>query len=275
MKKQSTFALAPFFLALFLFPILLSSQASKGSYFVLQYLKVQPTQESEFYNLETSVWMKMHEARIKADLLDGYYMFRVISPMGTKTEYNYVVALEYDNSSKLAGHFESFGVDYTEILDDQEIKMALRTPEVRDLVYEEVWENLDLEMKDDASKPFRFQVFNAMKLKTGVSAEAYQKIEQQYWKPVHKSRISKDKLHGWGIYHMIIPGGTEREYQWATVDYYDRFIDIMENSDALFNQLHGAKNANKYLGETLASRDLLRMEVRELLESLIDVEEGL
>ena len=67
---------------------------------------------------------------------------------------------------------------------------------------------------------------------------------------------------------MIIPGGTERKYTWATVDYYDRFIDIMQDelNDKLFKQIHHKKNPEKMLEETLSSRDLLRTEIRELID---------
>ena len=261
-------------LLLFLIPgQKLVSQNSAGGYYVIQYHKVHPTMESEYYELETSVWKKIHNARISEDLCDGWYLFRVISPNGTKTEYNYVLVLEYDNEAKLAGHFESFGVDSTQLLSPEEISTALRTPTIRDQVYEEVWLNLDTEMKNGDGM-YKFQVFNAMKLKPGISAQEYQRIENNYWRPMHRLRINTGKMHGWGIYNMIIPGGTERAYQWATVDFYDNFIDYMTGTDNEFAKIHGSRNAQKYLEETLSKRDLLRTEVRELLDFISDNKAG-
>ena len=69
---------------------------------------------------------------------------------------------------------------------------------------------------------------------------------------------------------MIIPGGTEREYHWATVDFYDNFIDIMADNGMIFEKLHGKKKAEKYTEETVTSRDLLKIEVRELLDYIND-----
>lgn len=264
-----------FSLIFIFYSTLISAQNNSESYFIVQYFKVEPAKDSEFFDLETTVWMKMHKARIKSNLLDGYFLFRVISPKGSKTEYNYVVVLEYDTAEKLAGHFEAYGVNYTEILDDQEIALALRSPEIKDQVYEEVWKTVDIIMNPATDHPFRFQVFNAMKLKDDVQGDEYQNIEVNYWKPWHQHRIKNNQLHGWGLYNMIIPGGTEREYQWATVDYFDKFIDIMSNDDNAFAKIHGAKNADKYLEETLSKRDLLRTEVRELLESITDDELGI
>jgi hypothetical protein len=259
-----------FIIVSFLFSILLSSQslsAQKGTYYVVQYIKVPPTIENEYLKLETEVWKKMHQARIAKGVLDGWHLYRVISPNGSSTEYNYITILIYNSTLKLAQHFEEYGVDYTKVLNSEEIALALKTPELRNVVYEEVWQNTDLLKPDNTDHNFRFQKFNAMK--THDNDDEYVSIEQKYWKPVHQERIKMGSMHNWGLYHMIIPGGTTRDYTWATVDYYDRFIDIMQDelNDRLFRQIHNSKNADLYLQETLVSRDLYKTEIRELLDS--------
>lgn len=250
-----------FFLLSF-FSTLLQSQ----SYYVIQYIKVHPTLENDYLNLEKNVWKKIQGARISSGVLDGWYLYRVIAPNGSGTKYNFISVQVYNSSEKLAGHFENYGIDYTKVLDVDEINFALKTPELRDQVYEEVWIGKDLIIKPNAEKLHRFAVFNAMKLKDGITNNAYEQAELKYWKPMHQQRIKMNRMQAWGIFDMIIPGGTEREFHWATVDYYDSFNDIMINNDALFQQIHGAKNAAKYVEETLKTRDLLRAEVRELLD---------
>lgn len=236
-------------------------------YYIFQYLKVHPSMENEYLQLETEVWKKMHTARINAGVLDAWYLYRVISPAGTKTEYNYVTILEYDSAKKLSGHFESYGVDYRNLLSAEEIAFALKTPQIRDLVYEEVWRSVDLEMKKDTPDLYRFQVFNAMSLKPGKTDEEYQELETRYWKPMHELRMKKNKQHGWGLYSMRIPGGTERAYHWATIDYFDHFIDIMQDEGNVnMIKIYGKKEADKINERTLGTRDLLRSEIRELLD---------
>jgi hypothetical protein len=250
-----------------LFIATVGSGQSNSSFFIIQYHKVQPSMENEYLQLKTQVWKKMHTARIEAGVLDGWYLYRVISPAGTRTEYNFVLMLEYSNAEKLSGHFESYGVDYTSLLDPEEIAFALKTPEIRELVYEEVWSTQDLIMQENASDMYRFQVFNAMSLKPGVTEDEYTEIETSYWKPMHEGRIKSNRQHGWGLYSMRIPGGTERAYHWATIDYFDRFIDIMEDEgDNNMIRIYGQKEADKITEKTLASRDLLRSEIRELLD---------
>lgn len=244
----------------------LKSQSNGNTYFAVQYLKVQPNQESEYLRLELEVWKKMQQARIKADVVDAWYFFRVVAPIGSATEYNYVTINQYDNAEKLAGHFENFGVDYNTILTPEEISLALRTEEIRELVYEEVWTTVDQVTKENPEKMYRFQVFNSMKLLDDTDGDDYQRIETTYWKPMHEARIKDGKMFGWGLYTMIIPGGTERNYHWATVDYYDKFMDYLSDNAAIFENIHGKVKADKFTEETIAKRDLLKAEVRELVD---------
>ena len=258
--------LSVFFLFVFLLFCQKGETQSQETYYVFQYYNVHPSKESEFLRLEFDVWKKMQLARLDSGLLDGWYFYRVISPTGTRSEHNFVVVLEYGGAEDLARHFEEFGVDYTQVLTAEEIRLALNTPYIRDLVYEEVWLSID-EMKNYTSDHFyRFQVFNTMRIKPGVTTQDYINLEQKYWKPIHNIRIKNNRMSGWGLYNLIIPGGTERDYQFATVDYFDRFIYIMDDNNPIMGQLHGARNIDRITKETLESRDLLKIEVRELLD---------
>lgn len=244
--------------------------SQNNKYFVYQYVKVPAAMENEYLKLEMEVWKKIHKARIDKGLLDGWFLYRVISPNGSKTEYNFVLTLQYNDAEKLAGHFESFGVDYTDILNNQEVAFALKTPELRDQVYEEVWQTEDELIQRNDDHMYRFQVFNAMRPRDGHTDAEYLAMEQKLWKPLHQMRVSLDRMHGWGLYTMIIPGGTERAYHWATVDYYDRFIDIMADNNPLLAKIHGANKLNEINEKTVELRDQLRTEVRELLDFTTD-----
>ncbi len=241
-----------------------SAQDVSLNYFAIKYIKVDPSNESEFLRSQLETWKKIHQKRINEDVLDGWYFFRVVSPAGTNTNYNYITIEEYDSAEKLGDHFEGFGVDYTNILSRDEITLALRTPEISDMTYEEVWRTVDQVFKGD--RMYRYQVFNAMRMRPGIAEDEYQRIEREYWIPVHKKRMEMGHMNGWGIYTMIIPGGTEREYHWATVDFYDNFTDYLEPTLRFMSAIYGTKTAEKYLEETESKRDLLKAEIRELVD---------
>ena len=219
--------------------VVINAQSPPINYFATKYMKVEPKNETEFIRAQLEVWKKIHQKRIEQGLLNGWYFMRIVAPAGTATEYNYITIEAYDSAEKLAGHFEGFGVDYTGILGPEEISLALRTPEISNMTYEEVWRTVDQVL--DLSSPFRYQVFNSMKMRQGTDEDEYQRIEREYWKPMHQKRIDMGLMKGWGIYTMIIPGGTERDYAWATVDFYDDFIDYLSPTTGILESIHGKK----------------------------------
>ena len=254
------------FLMIFLTFSVGHSQADLGNYFAVQYYKVHPSLENEFVSLQTDVWKKIHRARIQNGLLNGWWFTRVVAPSGTNTEYDYVIVLEYDSAEKLTSHFEGFGVNYSTILDVEEIALALQSPEIGEMVYEEVWRTTDQAfVQSDNNNVYRYQVFNSMKMKPGIDEQEYQRIEHEYWKPVHQERIKRNQMYGWGLYTMIIPGGTERNYHWATMDFYHSFIDYLRPTGDIMIGIHGNEKAAQISAETDSKRDLLKAEIRELL----------
>ena len=272
MKKYCNYSFR-FFLMVFilnLYTLIKSEAQSTDKYYVFQYHQVHPSNESEYIQLEFDVWKKMHHARINQGVLEGWYFYRVIAPAGMRNEYNFVVVLVYKDTDQLGRHFEEYGVDYTQILTAEEIRKALNTPNVRDLVYEEVWRSVDEIMDFSRGSMFRYQVFNTMRIRSGYTNNEYTGLETRYWKPVHQARISGGKMRGWGLYNMIIPGGTERDYQFATVDYYDRFIQFLDDSSPIISKFHGSRNLDKITIETIDTRDLMKTEVRELLDFLVN-----
>ena len=254
------------FTLIIIFVGLSASSQTNANYFAIKYIKVDPSVESEYLRLELEVWKKIHQARVKEGVLDGWYLFRIVSPAGTSAKYNYLTIEAYNGSEKLAGHFDGYGVDYTGILSPDDIALALRTPEIKDMIYEEVWRTVDEVLNLNSGDMYRYQIFNSMKLRPGTEESDYQRMEQTYWKPMHQERMKRGTMKGWGLYTMIIPGGTERDYHWATVDFYDDFINYLEPTTPILESVHGETSAQKYIKETTEKRDLLKAEIRELVD---------
>lgn len=237
-------------------------------YYAVQYMKVHPTKDHDYIVLETEIWKKLHEARKAAGVLDGWYMFRVLSPSGTDAEYNYITVNVYNTKEKLAGHYESYGVDYTKFLTNEEVATALKTEEIRDMVKEEVWQSEDSVLKANPDNIYKYQRFNAMRLRPGVTGEQYANLEKKNWKPVHTARVKAGKMHGWSLVSMILPGGTDVSYAWGTIDFYDNFVDLFESTDPYLEQVHNAKELKDITNKTLATRDLIKSEVRMLIDHI-------
>ncbi len=272
MTKQNLKTLTILFLfSSFSFAILYPNQAytqdaTTTMYYTVRYMKVPLENDNEYIRLETEVWKILHQARKDAGLLDGWFLFRVLSPSGTHTEYNYVTVLAYSSVEKLAGHFESYGVDYTKLLNSEQISIALKTDNIRDLVKEEVWQLEDRIYAENMENMYRYQVVNSMRLKPGVSGNEYAEVERTYWKPIHKARMDGGKMHGWGMYSLVMPQGTSASYTWGTADFYSNFEDIFYDYHPLFSKIHKGKDVDKIYEKTENTRDLLTSEVRFLID---------
>ncbi len=259
------FAICYFSITLFL-PNNVVAQDASTMYYTVQYMKVPIENDNEYVRLETEVWKLLHQARKDAGLLDGWYLFRVLSPAGTNTEYNYVTVNAYSSLEKLAGHYESFGVDYTKLLNGDQITMALKTDKIRDLVKEEVWQLKDQKFADNVENMYRYQVVNSMKLRPGVTENQYIEVEKMYWKPIHEARIQAGKMYGWEMHSLLMPGGTAAAYTWGTIDYYSNFTDLFYDFTDIFSRIHKGKDIDKIYGKTGSTRDLLTSEVRVLID---------
>ncbi len=240
--------------------------APSPTYYAVQYMKVHPTMDNDYVRLETEVWKKLHQARKEAGVLDGWYMFRVLSPAGTDADYNYVTVNVYNTREKLAGHYESYGVDYSKFLESEEIALALKTDEIRDLVNEEVWQSEDAILEPNPDNMYKYQRFNAMRLRPGVTGEEYANLEKKSWKPVHAARVKAGKLYGWSMVSLVLPGGTDVSYAWGTIDFFDNFVDMFDNTDPYMAKVHPGKELDKVMEKTLATRDLIKSEVRMLID---------
>jgi hypothetical protein len=84
---------------------------------------------------------------------------------------------------------------------------------------------------------------------------------QELWKPIHEERVKKELILGWGIAGLRYPGGANREYDYVTVTYYDKFAGL----EAPYKGIEEAKlNA---AGERVAStRKLVRGEIWTLVD---------
>ncbi|MEM7374453.1 MAG: hypothetical protein AAF587_38020 [Bacteroidota bacterium] len=61
-----------------------------------------------------------------------------------------------------------------------------------------------------------FFMVDYMKVTEGMNTE-YLAGEQGVWKSIHETHVKKGVHHGWSLYQIVVPGGSEREYDYVTV----------------------------------------------------------
>ncbi|MES2796196.1 MAG: hypothetical protein V4683_09530 [Bacteroidota bacterium] len=88
----------------------------------------------------------------------------------------------------------------------------------------------------------------------------YIKMESEIWKPMHQKLVNDGKLLFWGLYAIPFPGGTNAEYQYATVRL---FKDLAQSGgewdfEKVFKAVHPKMDINVATKRTLDSRDLVK-----------------
>lgn len=245
-----------------------AQEESQPIFYMVSYMKVQNGNHDDYIALEKA-WKKIHEARIKAGNLDGWFMHSVVAPMGTGSEYNYVTVNQFNGTKKLAAAMEG-GVmpdNLKELLTEDEMKLVQRTGEIRDMVRNDIVRFRIGAFPGEGTTMPKFAVVNYMDVKEGTTLPEYGELEEKYWKPIHKARVAKKEMNSWGVYSVSIPYGTERPYDAITVDFYDNMEQFWTPYfNRYFKEVHPDADAAVVSKKMNNARDMTRSDIWRVLD---------
>lgn len=236
-------------------------------YYAFDYMLVQPGRHDEYRKLEM-VWKKIHEANIKAGKYGFWELTQVAYPTGADEPYNYVTRINFRGEKQLADYIENWSMpDLNTLLTAEERALVDRTNEIRTRVKSEIWAHTDLTVAEDVNTA-RVLVFNYFDIPEGASAGDHLRVEREIWKPVHEARHKDGKMKGWVLIDKLLPYGSADAYQHATVDLYTGIEQLLNQQNPIpyFEKVHAGKDIEKLLAETDAAGDLIRAEVRFVLD---------
>ena len=249
--------------------VLISMQALHGQsdpdreYLIGDHMKVAPENEDAYIELELGPWKKIHQARLDAGLITGWYFYRVRFPAGKNAWHNYVTITLYKDFEALdkGWDFPIAGIDM-----DMD-KLFEKTLKLRDLVCSDAWVTVDFISNDNPSKYARV---NYMKPKNGMGN--YIETELEVWKPLHQTLVDSGKKSGWGVYVKTLPSGTSLPFNAAAVDFYDSFAALgagfgMKDIEAAHPGVT-EEGWDAMMDRTMESRDAVLSEVWELVDSV-------
>lgn len=99
---------------------------------------------------------------------------------------------------------------------------------------------------------------------------AYEELERGVWKEVHAERIERGLMRAWGFYAVRYPLGTEKAYDYVTVNVFDSFEDAERDPALLFPEVHPERSPEEVVADTRAVRELVRGEIWYRLDGLGD-----
>lgn len=249
-----------------LLPILLitsvaAAQSHQGAYMQIEYVKVPADQIQSFNKQVESTFKPIQENRLQNNHIVQWGLYKVAYPGNQESPYNYVIITI---SESLSG-FEDIPGQLSDGFSRKE-KHLQNYQKHLNPNHTELWGVRNSVISEEGSNPTRYLRMNYMDVVLGHEYE-YQMFEDEVAKPLHIDRMERNQMRGWELYELILPGGTDYGYNFSTADYYDQLENIEFGfNEELIRQNHPDTNLNDFFDNMYRTRDLVRIELWELVD---------
>lgn len=261
MFKKSYFS---FLLVLFLFVCNISVvQSQQGYYMHIDYVNVDKDHIPEFENHIDKTLKPVQESRISDESLAEWYIYKVAYPGTQQPSYNYVVVSlsedlqDFDDSREQIFNRISEMYDSQMVEDFKNMLIPFRS---------ELWRINNSVLTTEEAKTSKYFIMDYMDVQVGMEY-AYQMMEDEVALPIHRHRMEINQMNGWELFSLIVPGGTEYGYNFATGNYFSDLRHFEFGfTEEIIRQSHPETDINE-INETFSeTRDLVRSEVWELID---------
>lgn len=264
-KRHFSFVLI-LLITLILVPDLLTAQADKRQFLVIEYLKVKPSMRSNFLKLQKDVWKKVEQEKLKRGKIDGWELYEVLYPAGTTAEYNYVMYHRVIGWNAIEGISEGNDEIFRKVLSKEDLALMERSPDVEEMTKKEIWLIEDKIGRAAYVAPAKYHSANFMDVTDG-KWDDYMEMEKTLVKPIHEEHTRTGGRAGWTLLALREPDGSARAYQAATFDYFDRWADIgASDLSDYYSQIHPGKSPEYITNQITGTRSLIRQEIRRLVD---------
>ncbi|MEX0771005.1 MAG: hypothetical protein WD035_09750 [Balneolaceae bacterium] len=250
-------------LILLMYALPLSAQSQQGAYLKVDYLLIEAEDTENFlYQLQNSRKLlrdnQMHEGEIIR-----WQFYKVIYPGSHGHDYNYISVTvanslsAFETNPRLrpgTGNRNSGQPGFFELNGN--------------IRHSELWRVKNSILKSDADleTPSRYLMIDYMEVVPGREFE-YQMFEDEVAKPLHEERMNLDRMDGWELYELIMPGGLNYGYNFATGNYFRNLEHIEFGfTDELIRQTHPDTDIMEFFETIFETRDLVQSELWELVE---------
>lgn len=241
------------------------AQSQKNNYKKIDYIQVNQDHQEQFLSLAEQLETSYGALIESGDLL-SWSLYKVHYPGGKQSGYSFV-------SVATAPSLNSFESSFSKVTAPEFIPAGINTEDetqfenICSLVKSELWkvENW-ISGSDTANGISQYMTMDYMEVAPGKTYD-YLMLEDEIAKPIHEARLERDRMEGWEVYSLIIPGGTNYGYNYATGNYFAKLNHIEFGfTDELISQTMGHNSNVPELFDTIyKTRDLVRRELWELV----------
>jgi hypothetical protein len=251
-----------------LFGIALSAPeraGAQGAYARISFHRVPPGSEAEFERFMRDAWRPIIESERQGRRLSNWILYRV-HLTGAADEYNYVSVSYHDTWAT-----SDMGASWSAMVSERNPAGAraaiARTNELGPIVRQAFYGRVDF-VAHQPPRAFRFAVMDFMKVRDGM-IDQYLKVEREDWKPLHQVLTNDGNRVGWVLWDYMIPGGTGSPHDFMTAMLFTDYDQIKAADDAgAYRRAHPNGDLNASVARTRASRDVVRTEIWEVVDTL-------
>jgi hypothetical protein len=272
MKQQTKSWFKPVLIAiticsfLFFHPIHIKAQDSTN-YFSVSYIKLKDPSNAQQYETDLVDFNKKAlEYRVKNNLISGWYLWKVVMPVGTSSEYDYVVVISSKDiqvlldDTTMAASFKAAYPDNTETLRQS---MTSTLNGMRTIVKREIYSNLAA-FNDQGKMPPYVEV-DYMKSAANKYND-YIKSEKETWMPVHKERMKLNVLAGWELDAKALPASDNEQYDFVTANFFYTLSSMLDPKYAeAFKTVWPKTDINAVYTSTGSLRTMVKSDILKLV----------
>lgn len=242
------------------------SQTERLDYKKIDYISVENGNDEEFLNAVKGAMSSAYQELIESGEIKSWQIYKVNFPGGDRSNYNYVNIVTTEDIRSFEDNFSNISSVFF-VPSSYEGDELNNLSEIVDLEASEVWKVRSLISPDsnNSVNPSRFMTMDYMNVAQGRGLE-YLMLEDEVAMPLHEVRIEQDNMTGWEVYSLILPGGTEYGYNYATGNYFDHIEDIEFGfTQELIKQTMPGTDVADLLNTIYETRDLVKSEMWELV----------
>jgi hypothetical protein len=241
------------------------AQDTKPTYIMVTLTKVEKGKGADYEELIKTYGAKMFNERVKSGELESWALYSVGMRTDMSDEYNYVSVAA---SKNLKGLMEPqmtapdmmkkiMPGATQDMLDD----IGPKYNAVRTILGSMILVNLDGLQATDR----KFYEVNYMQVPAGKEAE-YVALEKDIYKPLHKERMAKGEITGWGLYAVAYPYSDMRGFNYVTANAFNDW-EKMLTSDyaAAYKKVFPKGDMAKVNAQTGAARKMYKTETWRLI----------
>jgi hypothetical protein len=239
-------------------------------YVGVNFIKIHPGKQEQYRQLVEKYGKKVNEYLFKNQNLMGWYLYQVLMPAGSSSDFEYAAVnitgsldalLDFPMSTK-----DIYKKVFPEMTDKMISDVQTQFDECRHIVRREIYTPVQGAHTDDApnAPPSKYMQVDLMHPAAGKTAD-YIKMEKETFLPLHKERVKMGILKGWGLYEKIMPVDSRMEYEYVTVNYYDDLNKLSEGFSESVKKVFPQKDMNAMFNETEATRTMVQSGIWKLM----------